>query len=171
MKPYDRTTFSVRHHFHITPQSGWLMETHGDPESPLFGAINRHPMAPLGWFGHYRFLPPNATSATLTPSHPIHHGTHGMWCQCRAGARMCVLQFFRYQWKDSQQLGCVASAWCLVELPGRPIATSTRGRSWCRGGRPASGPIRDDETVHKELCVPMEPHTEPQKAIGPSWRL
>ena len=23
----------------------------------------------------------------------------------------------RYQWKDSQQLGCVASAWCLVELP------------------------------------------------------
>ena len=22
----------------------------------------------------------------------------------------------RYQWKDSQQLGCVASAWCLVEL-------------------------------------------------------
>ncbi|CAE7560880.1 unnamed protein product [Symbiodinium sp. CCMP2456] len=23
----------------------------------------------------------------------------------------------RYQWKDSQQLGCVASAWCLIELP------------------------------------------------------
>ena len=25
----------------------------------------------------------------------------------------------RFQWKDSQQLGCVASAWCLVELPCR----------------------------------------------------
>eukprot|EP00437_Effrenium_voratum_P024126 CAMPEP_0181406206 /NCGR_PEP_ID=MMETSP1110-20121109/5153_1 /TAXON_ID=174948 /ORGANISM="Symbiodinium sp., Strain CCMP421" /LENGTH=1066 /DNA_ID=CAMNT_0023528613 /DNA_START=57 /DNA_END=3258 /DNA_ORIENTATION=+ len=30
-----------------------------------------------------------------------------------ASAGKCI----SYQWKDSQQLGCVASAWCLIELP------------------------------------------------------
>ncbi|CAK9059491.1 unnamed protein product [Durusdinium trenchii] len=32
---------------------------------------------------------------------------------CALSAGKCI----SYQWKDSQQLGCVASAWCLVELP------------------------------------------------------
>ena len=62
----------------------------------------------------------------------------------------------RYQWKDSQQLGCVASAWCLVELSLWHVLRVTTWRyrplTWWNSFERKLGPNQQKQWENVDFC-------------------